>query len=189
MSAQQLADQCKELGLTLNRQLISNLENGRRDSVSVAELFVLAKALNVPPLLLTVPLGHEPTTEILPGRVGDTWLAAKWITGEGRPIPAPVLDDSLQPQDLFRMHDHFEREIIAARLSADNARRMASQATTDAEREAHLRTAEAYDIRERQAAGALAALRKFMRTRDLVIPPLRSDWPALAGIAEQETDG
>lgn len=87
MSAQQLADATAELGHPVARSVIANLESGRRDTVTIAELLVFAKALRVPPLLLVCPLGREPSVEVLPGAVLDTWAAATWFTGEN-PFPA-----------------------------------------------------------------------------------------------------
>ena len=52
MSAQRLADICAELGHPIPRDVISNLENGRRASVPVTDLLVIAEALGVPALSL-----------------------------------------------------------------------------------------------------------------------------------------
>lgn len=91
MSAQQLADATTALGHPVPRSVIANLESGRRDTVSIAELLVLARALRVPPLLLIFPMGHEPTTEVLPDVTVDTWVGAKWFTGE-TDLPTAVLE-------------------------------------------------------------------------------------------------
>jgi transcriptional regulator with XRE-family HTH domain len=82
LSAQQLADRCEMLGFPVPRSVIANLENGRRETVSVAELLVLAAALDVAPVLLTVPLGYQPAAEILPGRTLRAWDAVLWQSGE-----------------------------------------------------------------------------------------------------------
>ena len=82
ISAQRLASRCAELGLpTFTRQVVAFMENGRRESVSVAELLVLAAALEVPPVELVFPFGDE-TAEILPGRRVPPWAAARWFAGE-----------------------------------------------------------------------------------------------------------
>lgn len=52
MSAQGLADRCAELGHPIQRDVISNLENGRRATVPVTDLIVIAEALGVPALSL-----------------------------------------------------------------------------------------------------------------------------------------
>jgi 8-oxo-dGTP diphosphatase len=186
MSAQHLADRCAALGLDISRSTLADLENGRRVTMNVAELLVLASALDVPPLLLIVPLGRAEATEILPGDTVDTWRAAKWLIGDGHGIPLRVLEDPVRVTDLFLTHDYYEREAIAAQYSADGARRVIGQAKSDDEQAAHSKTAEAYDVQARQSADALYELRKFMRRRGLAVPQLRWDWPAFARIEEQE---
>jgi transcriptional regulator with XRE-family HTH domain len=58
ISAQQLAGLVRGLGVpTLNRSVIANLENGRRDAVTVDELYALAEALNSTPDYLAASLG------------------------------------------------------------------------------------------------------------------------------------
>ena len=79
LTAQQLADRCGVPSIT--RVVIARLENGRRGSVSTAELQVLANALGVPPVLLLFPLGRAGTVEVLPGRDVDPWAAIEWFTG------------------------------------------------------------------------------------------------------------
>lgn len=59
LSAQDVADRCSALGLFLNRQTLSNLENHRRDHVSVDELLVLARVLEVSPVALLQPIEGE----------------------------------------------------------------------------------------------------------------------------------
>src|SRR6266516_5250756 len=51
LSAQKLADRCEQLGFAVPRSVIANLENGYREALSVAELLVLAFALDIPPAL------------------------------------------------------------------------------------------------------------------------------------------
>lgn len=82
MSAQQLAARCADLGMEVPRAVLANLENGRRPLVSVAELLILAAALEVPPVTLIAPIGHQPTTELLPGVDIPTLEAAEWINGD-----------------------------------------------------------------------------------------------------------
>ena len=85
MSTQQLADACAGLGHPIARAVLSNLENGRRENVSIAELLVVAKALDVEPIFLMLPLGYEDTVEILPGQTVETTEAVRWVAGdEGR---------------------------------------------------------------------------------------------------------
>ncbi|MFB6567362.1 helix-turn-helix domain-containing protein [Streptomyces noursei] len=83
MSAQALADRCAELGHPLDRSVIAKLERGIRQSVSVADLLVLAKALDLPPLALVFPVGYEEEVEVLPGRSEHPVTGLRWASGEG----------------------------------------------------------------------------------------------------------
>ncbi|MEV0446152.1 helix-turn-helix transcriptional regulator [Streptomyces spectabilis] len=82
ISAQQLSDLCSDVGMDIPRAVISNLENGRRTSVTVAEVLVLAAALDVPPLLLVFPVGYQELCEVLPNRQRDTWGGLLWAAGD-----------------------------------------------------------------------------------------------------------
>ncbi|MFF7192642.1 helix-turn-helix domain-containing protein [Streptomyces sp. NPDC008079] len=85
MSVQRLADICtEEYGLPMKRSVLANFEGGRRPALSVAELLILARILQAPPLLFIFPVGQEETVEVLPGEAVDTWDALQWFTGEGR---------------------------------------------------------------------------------------------------------
>lgn len=112
LSGQQLADRCARFGLEISRATITDLENGRRVSMTVAELLVLAAALEVSPLLLVVPLGLREDMEILPGLTVNAWDAAKWIGGGCQAIielagdgPAFKLHQEPTAIDYFRAHD------------------------------------------------------------------------------------
>lgn len=92
LSAQGLADRCAELGHPLDRSVIAKLEKGIRQTVSVADLLVLAKALDLPPLALVFPVGYEEEAEVLPGRSEHPVTALRWASGEGV-LPAQGKDD------------------------------------------------------------------------------------------------
>ena len=79
---QKLADKTEELGMPIPRSVLANLESGRRDTVSVAEVLVLAAALDVAPIELICPVGFDKQTEMLPGRMMDPLSAMRWFTGE-----------------------------------------------------------------------------------------------------------
>lgn len=81
MSAQQLADRTAELGMPIPRPVLANLESGRRDSVSAAELLILAAALDVAPMELICPVGYDDQIELLPGRTMDPLQASRWFDG------------------------------------------------------------------------------------------------------------
>lgn len=66
MSAAELADTC---GHGLTRSVIANLENGRKDDVTVKQLMVLSAALEVPPVVLLADIFDpgSPSPYPLPG--------------------------------------------------------------------------------------------------------------------------
>lgn len=86
LSGQELSARCAQRGFPIHRSVIANLENGRRGTVSVAELLVLAAALDVPAFQLLAPLDSE-GAELLPGRKENRWIAAERLSGLG---PAQV---------------------------------------------------------------------------------------------------
>lgn len=117
LTTAELADLCTELGLPIKRAVISNLELGYRETVTVPELLVFAAALNVPPTALMVPLDAK-KAEPLAGVEVSPWAAHMWITGEGFPLVTQgqaarqsgerVADDwmeATQPARLYRHHD------------------------------------------------------------------------------------
>jgi transcriptional regulator with XRE-family HTH domain len=75
-SAQRLSDECAELGLEFPRTTLADLENGRRRSISVAELLVAARALEITPACL------------LPGEDPAAWLCAVPEAPDPAPDPA-----------------------------------------------------------------------------------------------------
>jgi transcriptional regulator with XRE-family HTH domain len=91
-SAEQLAAEVTAAGLPYTRAQVTNLEAGRRTSITIGELLVLAAVLHVPPLLLLLPIGRHAGVELLPGRVAETWQSVQWLTGE-RPVPGQMSDD------------------------------------------------------------------------------------------------
>jgi transcriptional regulator with XRE-family HTH domain len=82
LSTLQLAERASQLGLPIPRSDLVELESGGRDTVTVAEILVLAAALGVAPIELISPVGYDEQIELLPGRMMDPAEAAKWIYGE-----------------------------------------------------------------------------------------------------------
>jgi transcriptional regulator with XRE-family HTH domain len=81
LSAKELADRCEKLGYRVEQQVIANMEGGRRTGVNLAEILVLALALDVPPLLLLVPIGGPEEIELLPNAPTSPQAAYAWIVG------------------------------------------------------------------------------------------------------------
>lgn len=82
-SAKWLSDRTAELGYPISPQIIARLDTGKRAGhFELAELLVLAKALEVPPVLLLFPVGVVEEIEVLPGHVAAPWAAYKWFIGD-----------------------------------------------------------------------------------------------------------
>ena len=104
MSAQQLADEVGRLGLPIDRPVLSNLETGRRRTISVAEWLVLAAALRVPPILLIFPVDRIAELEVLPNVVVTPGQAVTWADNGRLPDgdPPPISDSLIIPN--YRRH-------------------------------------------------------------------------------------
>lgn len=93
LSASALSERTRMLGHPVHRSVIAKLENGERASVTLADLFVLAHALDVPPLALLAPLASGEPVEVLPGKFWSSWAALDWFTGI---VPTPGADEAQQ---------------------------------------------------------------------------------------------
>ncbi|MCC9686833.1 hypothetical protein [Streptomyces sp. MNU103] len=169
MSHQQLADECARLGHPrLQRAVINNLENNRRRDVSVADVLVLAAALEVAPAALVFPAGYAAEVEYLPGRTAAPLQAVDWFAGD----PAP--EDSA----LALMRRHRELELRIRGLY----RRIWEQGIAE-QRYGELEDAEAEAGREmaRELADQLHELRAVMEGEGLELPPLPAGLDRPAG--------
>jgi transcriptional regulator with XRE-family HTH domain len=77
ISGQHLATMTAELGMEIPRSVLANFESGRRETVSVAEMLILAYALDVTPAMLLVPSGEA---EMLPGVMWPSERALRWLS-------------------------------------------------------------------------------------------------------------
>ncbi|MET0520830.1 MAG: helix-turn-helix transcriptional regulator [Jiangellaceae bacterium] len=125
LTLNQLAELCEKLGAPqLNFSALANIERGataeskrRPREVNVDELMVLARALQVPPVLLLFGVGLTPEVEVTPGLTLDTWEATKWWNGEAY-LSGDHETFWTIPLILFRAHD---RQVETfAELLADN---------------------------------------------------------------------
>jgi transcriptional regulator with XRE-family HTH domain len=131
LTAAMLSARCAERGLPLDRNVITKIERGHRNSVTVDEVMVLAAALDIAPVLLLFGVGTETESEPLPGEVREPFRAAQWFAGE-RPFPGAddgadlddIADDwghaSGSPLWLYRAHNAAQTgERDALRRAAD----------------------------------------------------------------------
>lgn len=83
-SAAWLSDRTAELGYRVSPTVIAKLDSGHRGSVlSVAELLVLAAALDVPPAALLFPDLPDGYVAVLPHCTMASDMAMQWLTFEG----------------------------------------------------------------------------------------------------------
>lgn len=82
LTAVQLAERTADLGYPVTRVAVSKIENNARaGKLDVAELLVLARALDVPPVLLLFPEFPGGLAEVLPDQQADSGAASGWVSG------------------------------------------------------------------------------------------------------------
>jgi transcriptional regulator with XRE-family HTH domain len=178
MSAQQLADRCAELGMPIARSVLANLESGRRDSVSVAEILVLARALRVPPVLLVFPLGREESIEVLPDQRVATWDALRWFSGErwreiyGGELASVLGMPERQEIELFRDHEFAINQWSDNLRDLNHALESAQTADTEPVRNALARRADNLTERLQNDEGHIREIRERLRAEGLIPPSL-----------------
>lgn len=90
-----LSERTEELGMKISRSALSELENGKRKSISLAEFLILALALETSPAMLLYPDYPDGEVEIWPGKRMPAMEAFSWLGGEKEAINAP--DPGLSP--------------------------------------------------------------------------------------------
>lgn len=113
LSAAALADRTASLGHPISRAVIADLEIGRKKSLDVAELLVLAYALEVSPAQLVYPDLPKGEVEVLPQRSVESHEALQWFSGvsalftpaqpwtdhEGHPVPVATREEFAADRD------------------------------------------------------------------------------------------
>lgn len=90
VTAAGLAERTANLGHPLSATAIAKIENNERSGrVDVAELLVLAAALEIPPVLLLFPGFPDGTEQVLPEVWGASDSAVRWFSGTDA-LPGPV---------------------------------------------------------------------------------------------------
>lgn len=169
MSVQDLSDAVESLGVTIQRPVLSNFENGRRGTIAAAELHAIAAALRVPPLLLEYPIGRVERIEVLPGVEVSPWHAAQWAMGhEDLPVSTRSSDNGGEILRLFQLHDENVRAAVRSRQSAQQIKR--ETATQPADEAAMNEASRDFDLRAHAAESTIRYLRVQLR-RDGLIPP------------------
>ncbi|WP_051161893.1 helix-turn-helix domain-containing protein [Nocardia brevicatena] len=129
ISVVELASRTKDLGFPIHRVAISKIENNQRaGKLDVAELVILASALNVWPAWLLFPELPDGSVEVVPGRHIRSVDAADWLAGlywfpptwmEGHPDDkTPEVPDTFDLLGASRMLRDLDRELKSIRVQA-----------------------------------------------------------------------
>ncbi|MBX7449418.1 helix-turn-helix domain-containing protein [Mycolicibacterium sp. 3033] len=120
MSAQQVADKTASLGYPVTRSQIANYESGRKQSLDIAELLVIAATLEVPPVSLLFGGHPDRDVEVLPGRTMQTIAALARFSGDDSYESNVIARESIPDSPpalllaLARERASVERELAAA---------------------------------------------------------------------------
>lgn len=88
MTGDGLSARTKELGYEIPRSTLANIEIGRKSSVGVHEVAILAAALDVPPVALMFDYATGESVEVLPGVERSGIEAVEWFAGNWPLLPA-----------------------------------------------------------------------------------------------------
>ena len=181
----EVAQGCADRGVPeFTEHSLKNLESGRKTSITVVEVVVLADVLGVPPVALLFPLGSSATVEVLPDREVSTWDAVAWFTGES-PLDEPASEGSARAVlDVFRQHGDLVAAAMSSYALARERRRTASTTLDRTRRATLLQRAQGYEEHAFEDCQELRAFRARMRDRDLAPPALPDE---LAFVDEPET--
>jgi transcriptional regulator with XRE-family HTH domain len=125
-SARVLAEKCQEAGLKWERDVVANLESGRRTTVTLDELLILALVLNVPPILLMTPLGTQDEQQVTPQVRAAPWDVYRWFMGEivdprGDGFATPeVMSNWSKAHEPIRLYHKFYKTLDDLRHTPDD---------------------------------------------------------------------
>ncbi|WP_405671806.1 helix-turn-helix domain-containing protein [Streptomyces sp. NBC_01530] len=169
-SAQDLADRCEEIGYPIPRNVIANMESGRRAVLPLVEVMVLAKALRMSPISLIYPVGYVDEVRQLPYQEPrPAWDAVQWFTGN-----SPAEDATDHMLDHFLAHDLELRSALAAVESEDYERWKVRTAANRVQREAAERALARYVDQAAKAKDELRHHRDAIREAGGTPPHLPS---------------
>ncbi|MFG3025199.1 helix-turn-helix domain-containing protein [Streptomyces sp. NPDC048254] len=187
MSAQDLADRCEEIGHPIPRNVIANMESGRRAHLPLVDVIVLAEALRTYPICLLYPVGYVDRIQRLPLQHSEpTWEAMRWFTGDSEDFG--MEDDMLRS---FRAHVSHQRAALAALKSEKHERWKAETAPNQAEREEAVLAQADYAERLLEAKYRLRSARAFIREDGGTpphLPPELTDVDPPDGDTTEEND-
>ncbi|MFD3823161.1 helix-turn-helix domain-containing protein [Streptomyces sp. NPDC058625] len=181
MSAQDLADRCEEIGHPIPRNVIANMESGRRASLPLVDVLVLAEALHTYPICLLYPVGYVDQVQRLPLQDPEqTWDAMRWFTDDREDFG--MENDMLRS---FRAHVRHERAALVALKGEKHERWKVATAPNQSEREEAVLAQADYADRALDAKYRLRSARAFIREDGGTPPHLP---PELADVDLPDTD-
>ncbi|MFI2635069.1 helix-turn-helix domain-containing protein [Streptomyces collinus] len=180
-SAQDLAERCEQLGHPIPRNVIANMESGRRANLPLVDVMVLAAALETYPVCLIFPVGYVEETQELPFQdLIPTWDALRRFTGEQE---VPMYDAGLVPD--FERHASLVQTALAALDEEERARFVSKTATSRARQEEAERKRTEYADQAISAKYSLRHLRRELREEGATPPDLP---PALGDVDPPEEE-
>lgn len=140
-SVRELSERTKQLGHEVTRQVLVNLEAGRRRALSIDDLFVIAHALGVNPLFLLfdqMQMGRP--NEVLPDLEVPEWVALQWARSAPTFISSALYEEDFDGArgviSTREQIDAVRAEIAnlerAAEVYAERGEESAAKATRDA---------------------------------------------------------
>ncbi|MBT2451816.1 helix-turn-helix transcriptional regulator [Streptomyces sp. ISL-43] len=167
-SAQDLADRCEQIGFPIPRNVIANMESGRRAVLPLVEVMVLAEALYTHPLRLIYPVGYVEEVQQLPLTYPvDTAKAMRWFAG--------LNEDYQADHRMLRHHvahaTALERAAIAVQLEAQQGW-VVERAIDDTARAKALRTQAEFAERAARARDELYQVRSEIYADGEPLPDL-----------------
>lgn len=170
-SAQDLADKCEEIGHPIPRNVIANMESGRRSNLPLVDVMVLAEALNAPPICLLYPVGYVEEVQRLPLQHPVTALdALRRFTGEETDLGAD--DDMLR---YFRAHHAAQEQMRRAQQDEKHARYLAKTAHNADQKAEALRAQAQAAVAAEKASTRLHRVRAFIEEEGITPPHLWLD--------------
>jgi transcriptional regulator with XRE-family HTH domain len=162
LTGQKLGERTRELGYPISRVTVGKIEtNTRLGKLDVADLFVLAAALQIPPALLLWPSYPVGSVEALPGLPTSVTTCREWVCGDA---PLPMKMDPSEDVSGVVGRPNQGVGLIGAVASLDGARhnianfrRAAAAGDESAGRTAH-ELAPMLESIEKQIVAARAAL-------------------------------
>lgn len=177
MSAEELAARMRHQGIPWRREVVANLETGRRDRLDVDELLALALVFGVPPITLLVDPAEETSviavgSESVPATEVPATTALRWLSSES-PLEqrlGALVKNETAPWRSGVSPVRVARDLDAALQAVEEQRRTVQAAEDGADG-----SAASLDVQRRQMRRRLLELSEIlvaMAAAGWAVPPL-----------------